>query len=154
MTPTFRTFLFPAAALLALGLLTACGSGSEDGSDVVGVYSYDVARTTGVGAPPAGTAIRLPREAADAHLVQALGPDAYLLTLRSTGAFELRIVAQGEIFIAAGTWSRTSEGVTMVTESMNGEPLEADVENTSRLRVEGGGLVIDEEGRRVYLRRL
>ena len=43
--------------------------------------------------------------------------------------------------------------MSLTTETMDGEPVRADTDAVSTLRLEGGLLVAEDTGKRVYLRR-
>jgi hypothetical protein len=165
-----RTFLACAlAAAIAVAVL-ACGRGETPdpanaaGPDLLaseppapqaipGVYALDVARTTGGKVTDAdGNDVVLSPDVL-ARVQANHGASQLRIELRPDGTFELVMKAGEEDFRTSGTWTETPAGIEMTTTAINGEAPPPDMEVKETYRREGGHLVSEVDGARVYLKK-
>jgi hypothetical protein len=146
----------PTLALLLLASVAAgCGPGdSYAEGTVVGTYVLDVDRTPAVAATGGDDASRQADEARRARLRAKFGPDAYRIEVLADGTFRTTVAQPDAPFTFSGTWTRTGDGLRLVTTEVDGSAPPADAATVETAAVEPGALVLTEGGRTVYLRRL
>lgn len=147
--------------LLATLVLTVCACGSERASDdhlrvepLPGVYIMDVARTTKGRAKDAdGHDVTIPKEAIDQ--VQA-GNDAddFRLELNPDNTFHFVIPMGEKQWKTGGTWKELEAAVQLTTTTIDGEPAPPEMAITETYLIEDGRLVVEADGKRIYMMRV
>ncbi len=156
----------PALILLALLLaLGACGGdepaggqrdepASEEGTEphvlppltaeqLPGVYVWDRERTLRGDQPALGT-----------NPAPASEEGEYRLDLEEDGTFVFEVGAGEFAFTLKGTWEAENKTIRIRTTEVDGEPADEETSVEESLILEGRGLVLEQEDRRIYMRRL
>ncbi len=149
------------AGLVVFACLVACGApredehsaGTEASPPLVGTYTMDVERTTGGMTTDAeGRPVALPRDVL--RKVQAShGASDFRLELRADHTFVYVVPMGKDTWTTGGTWAEKDGVLSMTTTTVGGKPAEAEMARTETYVREGAFLVLEQDGRRIYLAR-
>jgi hypothetical protein len=144
-----------ALALAAAVVPIACGGTGKGTTTAAGIYLLDVDRTFPAGTSTGG-ALRVNGARGLALTKERLGPEAYRLELKSDQTFTLRVGSSGEPTVLTGSWTEGETGVTVSTKSVDGVAPPAGESTDSFLSFDAGGdgLVVNDGGSAVYLKRM
>ena len=144
-------------ATVVLGMaLAGCGGGTRPDDAVIGFYVLDVERTSPASTGDAtGTESSRQLDEARKERIQAkFGEDSYRFEIQPDGTFRLLVGMTEETFTISGTWTRVPEGIHLTTTAVNGEVPPEGTPTEETAGVEPGALVLTQDGRTVYLKKL
>ncbi len=149
------------AAFLMSGflILTACGDEVRPDDHLrveplPGVYIVDVALTTKGRAKDAdGFHVTLSKKALDQ--VQAGNDvDDFRLELNPDNTFHFVIPMGDKDWKTGGTWKELKGAIELTTTTVGGEPAPTEMAITETYRIEDGRLVVEAEGKRIFMMRV